>query len=133
MRRQQLFDAREAFARFDTRHNDLDPWGDGGDHRWQLFELFWGGEVGLCQHDDRRRPRVPRQHEESLQLSRSKWAVETMHEEHDIDVRRERLLGFTFARITSYQLGSTVKYALDQPIFVIFDDGDPVTGDRSDV
>ncbi len=68
----------------------------------QFGDLFSVRQIRFGQHHDRQGARVPHQHKESLELSSTKRAVETMNEKPNIDIRGQWLFDFSFSRIASH-------------------------------
>lgn len=131
MGRQEVAYSFETFARLDARHDHFDSRSDRLHDGHELSSSVARGHVGLGENHDGRRASVPGENKKSLELSGSKWPVEPVHEEDDVDVGRQRLLFFAFARVAPHKLGPARKDRGNSPVaLVIDDDFDPVTGHR---
>ena len=130
MRLQEFPDPIEPNPRLDARDHDLDTGSDRLHNPEQLGTLLGIGEIGFGQYNDRRRPSVPREHEKTFEFAGAKRPIESVSEEHNIDVGRKRLLLLAFARITANEDGSSRQDRVDGPNLIELGDDDPVAGDR---
>ncbi len=131
IRRQELANSVETLESLDTGDDHLDSGCHRLDDRHELARLVRGGHIGFGENDDGSCAGVPGKNQEPLQLSRPEWAVESVHQKHNIDVGRQRLLLLTFPWIAAHELGSSWQHGRNSPVAIIVgDDLDPVTRDR---
>ena len=93
-------------------------------------------EVGLGEHDDRLRARAPGQGQHALDPAEVRVGVQVLHDQDDVDVRRERLHMAGRAGRVADQSGPAL---VDQDRVVVVDVDpvadrrrDPVAGPRGD-
>ncbi len=127
---QQLSDPPETLSSFDARHDHFHARRHGFHDRHELGGGVARRHIGLGENHDRSRTRVPCKNEKPLKFSGSERSIETVHQEDNIDVRRQRLLLFSFTGVASHELGAARKYRRDSPVTLVIDhEHDPVTGD----
>ncbi len=116
IRRQKITNSAKSLAGFDARHNHFDARRNRLDDRNEFISIVSRRQIGLCEDDNGCCARIPGKDKKPFELAGAKRAIEAVHQEDNIDVGRQRLLLFTFSRITAHERGSAGQYRGDSPI-----------------
>lgn len=121
-------DRVDTLAALRTREHDIDAEGDTPDGRQRVVGI--GADVGLRQDDDGDRPALPSEREFTFDAPEVRLAVERMHDEHDVDVRRKYLPGRGRPRIAARERRGPRQDVLDDGgiVAIRVSQGQPVAG-----